>query len=359
LRARWQMAHGQDPSAALAQALASLSRAAELVPDAGSINDLANVYLSRGDLLAQQGGDPRPDFAQAVAGYRRALAIVPDFAIAHGNLGIILVKQGRADMDRGVSPASTLDEGIKSLGRTVELMPGVDSVHGYLADAHLARAELARLEDRDPSADLVSARRENALALAKSPDAEGLVLEGEVALLEGRHALANHRPVASSVAEARRSFRRAAEMDPTSGAPWRALARAELLEARAQVDGKGDPFAAVSAALAAVAIAERREAGNAEAHAIIAEAHRIESEFRIAHGQDARDSLRLGLKAADAALARNAGLPPALREKAALLRLMARTAPQGPGRARLEAEADAARRDAVTHDAFLERDLPL
>lgn len=359
LRAEWQMNHGQDPSAALAQAVASLSRAVELAPTADYINDLANVYIARGDFLAQQGKDPRPDLAKAIAGYRRALALVPDFAFAHGNLGIALVEQARADMDRGVSPQTALEEAVKALERTVELMPGVDAAQSSLADAHVARAELALLEGRDPSEDLASAKRENAVALARSPDAGGLVLEGEVALLAGRHALAGHQPVGPFVADARRSFHRAAELDKTTAGPWRGLARAALVEARAQIGEKTDPSAAVSAALAAAAEAERRGPGNAESQALIAEAHRVDSEGRIARGHNAEPSLRQGLNAADAALARDAGLPAALREKAALLRLMARSERQPSERTRLEAEADAARRDALTHDAFLARDLPL
>jgi hypothetical protein len=159
-------------------------------------------------------------------------------------------------------------------------------------------------------------------------------------------------------AEARRAFVHAAEQDKAAAAPARSLARAELLAARSRVRDKQDPSAAVAAALAAAADAERREAGAAEGNAIVAEAHRLRGEWARSRGGDAAEDLRQGLKAADAALARSPDSPAALREKAALLRLMASAERDGTERARLEAEAQAARRDALTRDAFLERDLP-
>ncbi len=352
------MNHGQDPTEALAQALASLSRAAELVPDAGAINDLANGYVARADFLQQQGKDPRPDLAQAVAGYKRALALVPDFAFAHGNLGITLTKQARAEMDRGISAGSTLDQATKALDRTAELMHGSAMLHGPMADAFLARAELALLENRDPSADLAAARRENAAGFRGKDDTDGWLQQGDIALLEGRYALSAGKPVDALVAEARRAYARAAEQDKTAATPMRSLARSELLAARARAREKQDPSAAISAALAAAASAERREAGTAEGNAIVAEAHRLRGEWSRTRGQDAAEDLRQGLKAADAALARSPDLPEALREKALLLRLMAAAERDGAERARLEADAQSARRNALARDAFLERDLP-
>jgi tetratricopeptide (TPR) repeat protein/predicted Ser/Thr protein kinase len=358
LRAEWQMSHGQDPSEALAQALASLTRAAELVPDAGAINDLANGHVARADFLQQQGQDPRPDLAQAVAGYKRALEVVPDFAFAHGNLGITLTKQARAEMDRGISARSTLEEAGKALDRTAELLHGSGMLHGALADAHSARAELALLENRDPSPDLAAARRENAAGFRGKDDTDGWVQQGDIALLGGRHALSAGEPVDPFVIEARRAYGRAAELDKAAAAPARSLARAELLEARGRLREKQDPSAALSAALAAAANAEHRQPDTAEGSAIVAEARRIEGEWRLGRGQDAAPGLRQGLKAADAALGRSPDLPDALREKALLLRLMAMAERDGEERHRLEAAALAARRDALARDAFLERDLP-
>ena len=257
LRAVWQMSHGQDATAALAQALASLGRAAELVPDADSLNDLANAYVARADFLEQRGADPRPDLKEAIAGYRRALALVPDFAFAHGNLGVSLVTLARAEMDRGSAPRASLDEAVDALERTVQLLPGAPSVHGLLADAHLARAELAYLEGGDPSAELAVARRENASAVGTNtaPDPEDRVREGDVALLEGRQALATGRPVAAFVAEALRAFARAARQDPTTVSGPLGIAKAHLLEAGARLHAKDDPTASLSAARDALAAA--------------------------------------------------------------------------------------------------------
>jgi eukaryotic-like serine/threonine-protein kinase len=358
LRAQWQMSHGQDPTEALAQALKSLSRAAELVPDADAINDLANVYVGRADYLQQQAKDPRPDLAQATAGYRRALALVPDFAFAYGNLGITLTKQARAEMDRGISARATLEDATKALDRAGELMHGSVMLHGTLADTFLARAEMALLESRDPAADLAAARRENAAGFRGKDDTDALQQQGDIALLEGRYALSVGRPVDGLVAEARRAYAHASEQDKAAASPLRSLARAELLEARGRARDKQDPSATLSAALAAASGAERREPGTAEGAAIVAEAHRLRGEWNRGRGQDASEDLREGLKAAAAALARSPDLPAALREKALLLRLMAAAERDGAARARLEAEAQSARKDALTRDAFLERDLP-
>jgi hypothetical protein len=261
-------------------------------------------------------------------------------------------------MDRGMSARSTLEDAGKALDRTAELMHGSAMLHGTLADTHLARAELALLEARDPSRDLAAARRENAASFRGKDDTDGWLQQGDIALLGGRHALSVGGAVDPFVVEARLAYTHAAEQDKAAAAPMRSLARAELLGARGQVREKQDPSAALAAALAAVANAERREAGTAEGSAIIAEARRIEGEWRRSRGQDAAEGLRQGLKAADAALARNPGLPDALREKAALLHLMALGERDGGERHRLEAEAVAARRDALAHDAFLERELP-
>ncbi len=359
LRAVWQMSHGQDAAPALAQALASLGRAAELVPDAGSINDLANAYVARADFLARRGGDPRPDLAQAIAGYRRSLALVPDFAYAHGNLGISLVEQARAEMDRGAVPRPALDEAVKALERAVELLPGIDPARGLLADAHLARAELAYLQGNDPSSELLVARRENTAAMgtSKNPDPEERLREGDIALLGGRYALATGRGVEPFVVDALRAFASAAELDATTVSAPLGLGRAHLLEARALVAAKEDPAAALSAAKEALATAEHREAGDAGVFSASAEAYRLQGEWKVGRGQDAGNELRLGLQAAEAALARHAGLPSALRERAELLRLMAQSAPDAADRPGLETRAEAARREALARDAFLARSL--
>ncbi|MFI5184670.1 MAG: hypothetical protein ACHQNV_09740, partial [Vicinamibacteria bacterium] len=272
--------------------------------------------------------------------------------------GITLTKQARAEMDRGLSAGSTLEEATKALERTAELMPGSAMVHGALADVHLACAELALLEGRDPSSDVASARRENAAGFRGKDDTDGWLQQGDVALLGGRYALHGGQAVEAFVLDARRAYARAADHDKTAAAPMRSLARAELLAARGRARGNQDPSAALQAALAAAAAAESHEAGSAESNAIVAEAHRLEGEWRRGRGQDASETLRRGLKAAEAALGRNPGLPDALRERAALLRLMAEAEPRGAEQGRLEAAAESARKDALTRDAFLERDLP-
>ena len=216
------------------------------------------------DFLQQQGKDPRPDLAQAVAGYRRALALVPDFAFAHGNLGITLTKQARAEMDRGISAGSTLEEAAKALDRTAELMHGSAMLHGSLADVH-PRPRRAGAPRRPRSVSRTSRRHgvRTSRASAARSDTDGLASAG-------RHRAPRRAPRAIGRADpwTRSSPRRGGlssvrpsrtRRPPRRG---RSLARVELLDARGRAREKQDPSAAIAAALAAAADAEHREAGD-------------------------------------------------------------------------------------------------
>ena len=85
--------------------------------------------------LSAQGGDRALDtLDQALAEYRRALALRPDYAIAHNNLGNLLIAEG---------PRRNVAEGVTHLKEALRLEPANSSAHYNLGRAYRAQRNTA------------------------------------------------------------------------------------------------------------------------------------------------------------------------------------------------------------------------
>jgi eukaryotic-like serine/threonine-protein kinase len=323
LRAAWEMNHGLDPKPSLDAALASLGRAAELVPDAGSFNDLGNAFVTRAEAAWARGGDPRPDLQQAYARYDRALQLVPDYGYAHANRGLAFADQARYEMDHGHDAGSSLSEAVRSLQRSVELLPQLEGTHTRLAGALLLSAERAAARGQDPRPLLARARDQlrQAAGINSRPGPDTLVLHGTAALVDAGwlvHSRGSRAEAAAAIASALQAFRGALARDPRMPEALRGLARASLLQARARMAAGEDPaapFAAAESALRQLGAVRDQDPRSAAA---LAELHRRRAEWLRARGAEAAADVEAGLAAAGRALAADPTLAQAVEARAAL-----------------------------------------
>jgi serine/threonine-protein kinase len=321
-RAAWEMNHGVDPSRSLGEALRSLGRAAELTPDAGSLNDLGNAYVTRAEATWAGGGDPRPDLQQACARYDQALGLVPDYGYAHANRGLAFTDRAGYELEHAHDAGASLAEAVKSLQRSVELLPQLDGTHTRLAGALLLAAEQALERGQDPADPLDRARAQlrEAAAINPKPGPETRVLEGTAALAEARAQLLRGAPAraAAAVASAQAHLRAALAVDPRRAEAYRRLAEAALLQARLRAEARQDPAPAFAAAEDArrkqIALRETDPRGWAG----LAEVYRRRAEWARRRGGDAAGDVKAGLTAAERALAADASLAQAAEARRVL-----------------------------------------
>jgi hypothetical protein len=306
MRAEWELDHGGQADASLAEATAHLARACELAPGRAYMwNNLGNAHRARARLALARGVDPAGAATAAADAYRRAMAAAEAaHASPRFNLAAVHLTRAQWRLLVGQDPRAVLDEAAAETQAAL----AIDKDDPY-APALLARVELLRARA--------------ALAAGESP---------ETHLTAGARRLAGAAPGAPGAAVARGELHLVA-------ARWRAGRVAEVDELAAAADA---------------AFAEAGAAGGVAGLRGRAEAALLRAGVRRATSLPAEAELVSGLELAAKALALHPTDAETLAVRGRLLAVRARAA-AGPTRAAVAKEAEAALRAAVAECPPLER----
>jgi hypothetical protein len=250
--------------------------------------------------------------------------MVPDFGYAHANRGLAFSDLARYELDHGQDAAASLEQAVKSLQRSVELLPQLDGTHTRLAGALIVSAEqaLARGEDASPALERARAQLRDAAAINPRPGPETLVLEGSAALVEARAQFARGAPARAATTAALEAaltrLRAAVAGDARRAEAQRRLGEALLLQARLRAAGGQDPSASFTVAEAALRQAVALREADPRGWAGLADLFRRRVEWTRARGGDATRDVEAGRAAAARALAADPTLTQAIEARDAL-----------------------------------------
>lgn len=125
LAARQLLARGQDPLAALSEAITSFHQALDRAPGrALLLYNLANLYLDHGKFEANHAkGDPNASFEAALSRGRRALELNPKLVQALNLLGAVEDSRGQLAMATEDEPSSHFEQALAYLQQALDLNP--------------------------------------------------------------------------------------------------------------------------------------------------------------------------------------------------------------------------------------------
>jgi predicted Ser/Thr protein kinase len=257
-RAYWERAvhdsaHGSDPRADFARAVAACERAVAGKSDPDNHSSLGVVYASLAIYEAEHGGDPVRFFDLGERSFRTSLAISDD-AGQHYNLGRLWSSRAHYQTNHGDDPRRSVNAALAEFDRTVRMDATRGDALAAVGDVLVARARFEQAEHENPRQTIAEAREalDRALAIdaALVPPIKYRI---ELAELEAEALLANHADPAATVTAMRADAQQLLQRRPEDGFAHLLACRAELLAARSAIarGAASDTFLARAAAEAA------------------------------------------------------------------------------------------------------------
>ncbi|MCH9648458.1 MAG: protein kinase [Deltaproteobacteria bacterium] len=179
-RGKFEATHGEgDPRTSYLAALARGRRALELNPNlVQGLNLLGSVEESLGQLEMDSQGDPSPPFERAWDYFQQALEINPAYHLAAFNQVSVLRSQSEAAASRGLDPLPSIRRAIE-LSDRLEDQVGTSDVDSFqqLTEPYLLRAQLAAAAGESPRSWLESARKLSQAGLNTHPKSAVLQIQ--------------------------------------------------------------------------------------------------------------------------------------------------------------------------------------
>jgi eukaryotic-like serine/threonine-protein kinase len=404
----WLIASGDtrsDPGPVVDAAIAHAMEAAALAPDEPMAPYVVgHASGTRAYYLNNIGADSRPASERAIAAYEDALRHDPAFRWALGDLAAAYLEQAVRERLRGADPSGAIARVVERSGQLAALEPRALAPCTNEASAYLQHAEYLVETGRDPAAALARARTaidagrklapswpgawffaayacwleashaaaagaDPAAALARgaaivdaearrSPAASSVEVHEVRGKLAATHALRlidEGRDPGAALANARAALERAREARPWDAGFLVWSARIEALALRWDAREREVPAERVAAA--AVPLLERaaRPGADPRPAQVLAELHEIRAASLAARGKPAGEDIAAGLAQAEAALALNPRMAPALAAKGGLLLAWARTERDPQKRREAARGAGAALEAAIQANPLFER----
>jgi predicted Ser/Thr protein kinase len=329
LRADLANDHGEDPGPYLDSAIVAAERAIAIAPtSAVAHGTLGGALIVAAEHRQDHGEDPRNELARAIASLERAVELNPTAALSHDDLGYAWERTAKYEMSVGQDPRQSLARALESYERASAVEPGYANAYN---NAGIARWRLAAYERRTgvpPFASLSEAIASFDRAIAENPNYHyayanrGLAWR-TLALVE----LEAHRDPMHAVEAARSDLAKALELNPRIPFAYPELAAAEIIAARWTMVLGSSPEQHLRAAARAADRALRVNPDNAVAYQSLAEVSRWRAEWELTNHRPVQEEVREGRRIAAEALRRNPGLAAAYVTDAALLAVLADSAP--------------------------------
>jgi eukaryotic-like serine/threonine-protein kinase len=322
-----EMSKGADPRASLDSAVEKGRRATVARPlFAWAWNDMGNAMMVKGDYEAEHGIDPRVSFDEASGVYKRAAELDPSYVYPLSNMCLVRLHYGKYEASIGLDPRPTLERAAVSCAEARQRNPSYHSPIFHLAESLVERASYERDSGLDPRGTLDRTVEVLTKEFSGSPDIEAYCFLGSVQRERALYLLAQGQDPTEVLRQGADIVRKMLELVPseacgqfTGGLLASIAARWEAMQRKAP-----EPHFKRAEEAFARTLALPLETTRPEKLLAVAELHRIEAEWYANPRGRATESLGLGLAAADAALKINPRMSKALAVRGELLLLAAR-----------------------------------
>lgn len=288
-----------------------------------ALNELCSSYLIRAERESLRGLDLRPSLEEALPRCDRALALDPTFVYPRNNKVIAQLLLARHLVAAGESPAAPIRAATEAIEAVAQVSASHRPIPSWRASLRLIEATWA-LESGADAEPALAAAEASVLELERLQPSSPVVHEprGEAALLRARWLAARGEDPTPALREARAAFARAVEATPWYAKKRVWSAHTEIVALRwALREGQAKP-AAFEAALAPLLPLLDAPSANPRLYLALAEIHELRAASR-AGQKEAEEDIAEGLRRAEEALAINPRHTSALTCKERLLRLRA------------------------------------
>lgn len=343
--------NGHDPSELLEKAVAAFDSALLIQPNSVySLNYKGNCYLYMGEHSADNGGDAEPLLLKAIAAYQRAIEIQPEYISPHTNTGLACWDLGAAAEKHGedprewwrravtqfqaaikINPASAyplnslgatygmlgsyaithgenptelLDSSIGSFAEAIRIKPDWPYPYNNTGLGHLDQARYAELAQLDPAPYLAQAEASFQEALDLNPQyGEAWLNRATMHAISARDKLERRQSPLGALEAGRACLDSALQILGADSDLMTQSAEMELIRARWQALQSVSPRGAFVSAIESAVNAARLNPQSANARRVLAEVYTRRAEWSADAHRDFSEDVRLGLQAAEEALA--------------------------------------------------------
>ena len=328
-RADAQLRHGEDPTAALDQMIASAEEAVRLSGGLEGHQFVGAAYLIKAmHVDAKHGRDPIPSLELAAASLDKALAVRGDFPPLLINAGSVRAVHAERELALGRDPRPYLEQARQLYRKALSSGPETALLLNNLGVLSYRQGEWEAAHGADPRPAFTETAEVCRRALAINPEMpQVLNLLGATQEAGARFDLAHGRDPRAALDAAIDANRKALGANPTYAYAHNNLGTASLLRARWEraTGGHPGPWLVQAVENASLALKES-PAFVAEGHANLAEAHALAAAVALDAGSSPETELRLARQALDLGAAVNPSFPAALVQRGRVELLAARWA---------------------------------
>lgn len=359
VRVGHEVTQGRDPRPWLARQAESLREALRLNPNyAKAWNDLGRVHANGADYELAHGIDPTASVERSIEMFNHAMASDPAYIHPYGNVCFALLFQAQYELTHGRDPRPSLARSAAACDKGLAIAPGFHGLHTNLSFNHLLRAQYELAVGIDPRGSADRAIESAAAAVKLNPkDIEAERYAASAYHVKALHARYSGGDPTEALRGASARLEASEAVSPTEPLTARLRGAIELTTARWEIHNGKSPEGALERARAALDLALKTNANDAETRLTIAELRLARASLgaRIKGGLDA-DAAE-GLAAVEKVLMINPHNARAMATRGAIFLAQARAAPPGKDRREAAMRAEGTLREALLEDANSEREL--
>lgn len=162
-----EIGKGKDPQASLDLTIREARLAVPLMArPASSYNVMANAYAALGEYQMSRGVDPRAALQSSIEGYQQALKLNPKFSAPYNNIASVYRDLGVVEMRQGKDPSAMLHKALDNAAEATRLKPNDAYPITESGQCYNELAKYALDTDRDPS-EFIQKAIENLSAAAR------------------------------------------------------------------------------------------------------------------------------------------------------------------------------------------------
>jgi predicted Ser/Thr protein kinase len=166
----WLLAHGQDPTNALGEAVRHAEEAIACDPEKPQAHNTLGLAAWRlASHERKSGRDPRPWSARALESFETATILDPVSALPRGNRGLVLSDLAQDERTAGRDPLAMLAEAVRAYDEALIIDPGLASTAFNRGVAALRAGDWQTLHGLDPRRNFHSAITDYRTAMALNP----------------------------------------------------------------------------------------------------------------------------------------------------------------------------------------------
>jgi serine/threonine-protein kinase len=224
--AQYQSGRGVDSTAAYQRAADSFQKALSIWYDDISLRNLTTTYVERAAEKTRYGQDPSPELALATTTAEKARAFAPDAHRNHYCLGRVFQARAEYELAAGLDPKPNLDRALEAYQKMLAIDPKYPEGLLRMAQLQGVMAQDTLNKGGDPTSMLERGRSCLEQLSAGDRSNRSQLVEGQLALLQGRWQISRGRSPAESFARAIGAAQQAVERGPNDADGYALLAQA-------------------------------------------------------------------------------------------------------------------------------------